>query len=164
MEIEGIDTLESWFFKNSHHLLSIKLFAYSVAQSCPTLCDPINCSPPGSSVHGIFQARILKWVVISFSRGFSWSRDQTCVSYISCISRWVIYYCASWEVPILPLILAKRSYGKICYILALLLWPQKTKKVDKLKFFIKCSAWASLSLILPRNQSGIKKVIFTSPM
>ena len=42
-----------------------------VAQSCPTLCDPIDCSPPGSSVHGILQARILEWVAISFSRGSS---------------------------------------------------------------------------------------------
>ena len=38
-------------------------------QSCPTLCDPMDCSPPGSSVHGILQARILEWVAISFSRG-----------------------------------------------------------------------------------------------
>ena len=42
-----------------------------VAQSCPTLCDPMDCSPPGSSVHGILQARILVWVAISFSRGSS---------------------------------------------------------------------------------------------
>ena len=40
-----------------------------VAQLCPTLCDPMDCSPPGSSVHGIFQARVLEWVAISFSRG-----------------------------------------------------------------------------------------------
>ena len=40
-----------------------------VVQSCPTLCDPMDCSPPGSSVHGISQARILEWVAISFSRG-----------------------------------------------------------------------------------------------
>ena len=40
-----------------------------VAQSCPTLCDPMDCSPPGSSIHGILQARILEWVAISFSRG-----------------------------------------------------------------------------------------------
>ena len=43
----------------------------SVAQSCPTLCDPRDCSPLGSSVHGILQARILEWVAISFSRGSS---------------------------------------------------------------------------------------------
>ena len=42
-----------------------------VAQSCPTLCDPMDCSPPGFSVHGISQARILEWVAISFSRGSS---------------------------------------------------------------------------------------------
>ena len=39
-----------------------------VAQSCPTLCDPMDCSLPGSSIHGIFQARVLEWVAISFSR------------------------------------------------------------------------------------------------
>ena len=46
-----------------------------VAQSCPTLCDPVDCSPPGSSVHGILQARILEWVAISFSRESSGPRD-----------------------------------------------------------------------------------------
>ena len=46
-------------------------------QLCPTLCDPMDCGPPGSSVHGIFQARILEWVAISFSRGSSHPRDRT---------------------------------------------------------------------------------------
>ena len=50
-----------------------------VAQPCPTLCDPMNCSPPGSSVHGIFQARILEWVAIFYSQ----ARDQTRVSCIA---------------------------------------------------------------------------------
>ena len=54
-----------------------------VSQSCPTLCDPMDCSPPGSSVHGIFQARILEWVAISFSRGSSRPRDWTWVSHIT---------------------------------------------------------------------------------
>ena len=53
-----------------------------VAQSCPTLCDPMDCSPAGSSVHGIFQAWILEWVAVSFSRGSSWPRDRTQVSRI----------------------------------------------------------------------------------
>ena len=44
------------------------IFASEVAQSCPTLCDPVDCSPPGSSIHGILQARIVEWVAISFSR------------------------------------------------------------------------------------------------
>ena len=53
-----------------------------VAQSCPTLCDPMDCSPPGSSVLGIFQARVLEWIAISFSRGSSRPRDRTRVSRI----------------------------------------------------------------------------------
>ena len=48
-----------------------------VAQWCPTLCDPLHCGPPGSSVHGILQARILEWVAISYSRGSLQPRDQT---------------------------------------------------------------------------------------
>ena len=53
-----------------------------VAQSCPTLCDPIDCSLPGSSVHGIFQAIVLEWISISFSRGSSQPTAQTRVSRI----------------------------------------------------------------------------------
>ena len=48
-----------------------------VAQLCSTLCDPTDCSLPGSSVHGILQARTAEWVVILFSRGSSQPRDQT---------------------------------------------------------------------------------------
>ena len=44
-------------------------------QSCPTLCNPVDCSPSGSSVHGVYQARILEWVTIFFSRGYSQNRD-----------------------------------------------------------------------------------------
>ena len=54
-----------------------------VAYFCPTLCDPKDCSPLGSTVHGILQARILEWVAIPFSRGSSQSRDQT---WVSCIA------------------------------------------------------------------------------
>ena len=57
----------------------------SVVQSCPILCDPLDCSLPGSSVHRIFQARILEWVAISSCRGSSWFRDRTLVSCVSCI-------------------------------------------------------------------------------
>ena len=57
-----------------------------IAQSCPTLGDPMDCSLRGSSIHGIFQARVLEWVAISFSRGSSRPRDRTWVSHIA--SRW----------------------------------------------------------------------------
>ena len=51
------------------------------------LCDPMDCSPSGSSVRGILQARVLEWVAVSFSRSSSRHRDQTHVSYVSCIGR-----------------------------------------------------------------------------
>ena len=56
------------------------LLCVLVAQSCPSLCGPVDCSPPGSSVHGISQARILEWAAIPFSRGSSQPRDRTWVS------------------------------------------------------------------------------------
>ena len=60
------------------------------AQSCPTLCEPpMDCSPAASTVHGIFQARILEWITISFSRGSSH------VSWVSCIGRWILYHWAT---------------------------------------------------------------------
>ena len=64
------------------------------AQSCPTVCDPMDCSPPGSSVHGILQARTLEWVAISFSRASSWPRVPI---HISCISRFI-----TTEPPVKP--------------------------------------------------------------
>ena len=54
-------------------------------QSWPTLCDPMDCSPAGSSVHGILQARILEWIAMSHSRVSSQPRDQSCISYMSCV-------------------------------------------------------------------------------
>ena len=56
---------------------------------CLALCDPTNRSPPGSSIHGILQARVLEWVAISFSRGSSQPRDQT---RISCVGRQILYH------------------------------------------------------------------------
>ena len=67
MTLEPPDSLQ-WKWKGSR-------------QTCPTLCDPKDCSPPGSSIHGILQARILEWVPISFSRGSSRPRDWTRVSH-----------------------------------------------------------------------------------
>ena len=56
------------------YIVSLSL-CREVAQSCSTLCDPMDCSPPGSSLHGILQARVLEWVAISFSRESSQPRD-----------------------------------------------------------------------------------------
>ena len=77
---------KSFFFCNPWKEVSES----EVAQSCPTLCDPMCCSLPGSSVHGIFQAIVLVWMAISFSSGSSQSRDGTQVSHIvdRCFTVW----------------------------------------------------------------------------
>ena len=64
--------------------------ACMLAQSCLTLCDPMDCSPSGSSVHGIFQAKILEWVATCSSRGSSPARNQIHVSCVSCIGRHIL--------------------------------------------------------------------------
>ena len=66
--------------------------AAALAQSCLTLLRPHKCSPPGSSVHGTLQARILAWVAISSSRGSSQARDRIRLSCVSCIGSWVLYH------------------------------------------------------------------------
>ena len=82
--------------------------SFVCAQSCPILCDPMDYSPPGSSgssgssAHGIFQARILEQVAISYSRGSSLPRDQTCISWVSCVGRWILYHCTTWEALLMP--------------------------------------------------------------
>ena len=60
---------------------------------------PVDSGPPGFSVHGILQARILEWVAIPSSRGSSQPRDQTHVSCISYIGMQILYHCATWEAP-----------------------------------------------------------------
>ena len=76
--------------------MCLSVCCYLVTKSYPKGCDPGDCSPPGSSAHGILQARILEWVAMSFSRGSSRPRDWTCVS---CIGRWILYCWATREVP-----------------------------------------------------------------
>ena len=76
---------------------SVCEYVCSVAQSCPTLCDPVDCSPPGSSVHGISQARILEWVAMPSSRGSSPPRDRTHLCCIPCIGRQILYHCTTWK-------------------------------------------------------------------
>ena len=57
-----------------------------ITQSCPTLWDPMDCNPSGSSAYGILQARILEWIAIPFSRGYSWPRDRTHISCSPCMA------------------------------------------------------------------------------
>ena len=75
--------LKSSLFLSFAILIMPFKFWSEIAQSCLTLCDPMDCSLPGSSIHGILQARILEWVAIAFSRRSSQPRDQTRVSCIA---------------------------------------------------------------------------------
>ena len=72
-----------WNMKNS----KLCVLRAKSLQLCPTLCDPMDCSPPGSSVHGISQARMLACVAISYSTGSSWTRDGT---HFFCVGRWIL--------------------------------------------------------------------------
>ena len=69
---------------------------YAQSLSCVWLCNPTDCSLPGTSVHGIFQARILEWVATFFSRGSSQFKDQTSVF---CIGMWILYHWATRGAP-----------------------------------------------------------------
>ena len=83
-------TLDSfyWYYLKFSFLLCLLFFSWSVVSDS---CNPMDCSPLGSSVHRIFQARILEWVVISFCRGSSQPRDQT---QVSCVGSQILYH---WE-------------------------------------------------------------------
>ena len=76
-------------------------YLFLLLQLCPTICDPMDCNPPGSSAHEIHQVRILEWVAMLSSRGFSQSRDQTHVS----------LYLLNWQADSLPLVPAGKHHG-----------------------------------------------------
>ena len=79
------DRTSRWRNEHGVPFLGVAVF---VIQACPTRCDPRACNPPGSSVHGIPQARTMEWVAVPFSRGSSRPRDQAGVS---CIGRRILY-------------------------------------------------------------------------
>ena len=81
-----------WYSSREYSNISIHWWLVFCALLCLALSDPTGCSLPGFSVHGIFQARILEWVAISFSKEESRPRDRTHVSCISCIDRWILHY------------------------------------------------------------------------
>ena len=78
--------------KKQHHISEIEKCKSVSCSVVMTLFDAMNCSLPGSSVHGILQAKKLEWVPIPFSRGSSQPRDSTHISYVSRIGRQVLYH------------------------------------------------------------------------
>ena len=83
---------QNWYIFLNGTCVCVCVCARARAQSHLTLCDPIDYSLPGFFVHGIFQARILEWVAISFSKGSSWYWDWTQVCCVSCIGRQILYH------------------------------------------------------------------------
>ena len=83
-----------------------RLLLLGCAQSSLILCDHMGCSLPGSSVHGIFQTRIVEHVAIFYSSGSPWPRTQTWVSHasVSFIGRQILYHCTTWEAPVFPIL------------------------------------------------------------
>ena len=82
----------------------------SVTKSCLTLFDPRDWSLPGSSIHGILQARILEWVAISFFWGSSQPRNET---HVSCVGRQILYHWAAWEVHISVFLSHKKEQNSV---------------------------------------------------
>ena len=99
-------------------------------QMYPTLWDPINCSPQGSSVCEILQARILEWAAMPSSRGSSWPRGQTCISYVSCIGRRPVSpqrHLGSRWCPVAGDYPKSRAWA-LCIAVSRLTWPWLTRK------------------------------------
>ena len=108
-----------------------------VTQSCPTLCNPMDCSLPYSSIHGVFQARVLEWVAISFSRGSSQPRDQTWVSRIvvRCFTIWatreVTLFQSRSKYKMIP-----RIKFKPYHVISGSTWQEPMNKINKMSAFL----------------------------
>ena len=108
------------------YIVYVYIYYCYCVQSCLILCDPMDCRLPGFSVHGIFQARVLEWVAISFSRGSSQPRDQTSISCIFCIGRQilfplchlVIYACIYFTICIYIKSLSSLKQTRMCVLIA----------------------------------------------
>ena len=122
-----------------------------VTQSCPTLCNPMDSSPPGSSVHGILQARILEWIItIPFSRGSSQPRDQT---QISCIGRQILYHLNHQGIYIY--ILVGKELEDICvYVRLWGIWTDHMLKTVCVLLFVIPWTVQSMEFSRPEYWSG----------
>ena len=108
------------------------------AQSCPTVCNPVDYSPSGSSVHRISRARTLEWDAISFSRGSSWPRDQTCISSASYIHRQILYHWHHLGSPVQCILTAYFMHNSL-YFLILYLYIVPSPSLSSLVITLVCS-------------------------
>ena len=115
------------------------------AQSRLTLCNPIDCSLPASSVPEISQTRILEWVAMSFSRGSSWPRDGT---HVSCIGRWILYRWATREA----------QFFSIAFIISI--WPPVSFIIC---FFLICLSPWKCTRHVSRDLGRFVYAVFSEP-
>ena len=140
---------------------------FLVAKSRLTLCDPTDCSPPSSSVHGILQARILERVAISSSRGSSWPRDWTWVSCISCTGKQILYHFVTREVHMTSSLVKSSSSIKSVFFLAIslllnLIW--RWNRALPGRYLIRNELyWMSPGLRLPLPAAGTSRLPRSSP-
>ena len=83
--------------RQNGQMKTLLFFQWCLFSKTVTLCNCMDYSPQGSSVHGIFRTRILQRFAISYSSGSSRPRDQTCISLVSCTARWILYHCTTRE-------------------------------------------------------------------
>ena len=135
-------------WENEKHSVKIGKLIYEyiivvalITKLCLTLWDSMDCNPPGSTVHGISQARILEWVAISFSRKSSQPRDPT---HISCIAGGTLYHCTTWEAPL--------DMGFVCYS-PCLCWSSPFGYFKGLVCFGSIDDWSALALMWMKSPS-----------
>ena len=119
-------------------------------QSCLTLCDLMECSLPGTPLHGILQARILKWIAMPSSRGSSQPKDQTRISYVSCIGRWVLYHQCHLGSPHTSLCFPKSIHLEIwqTWTKQLAVWVIKLKVLQKqFPYHLLHTRWSKYSIL-----------------
>ena len=126
----------------------------SITWLCLTLCDPMDCSLPGSSVHGIILARILEQVSISFSRGSFWPRDWSYISCVSCIGRRILYHWAISEAPSFIIRSVNCSFFQVVFSFRFWPWGRSQPPQDLLDWTWTC-CWRGLHLVGMREPSQV---------
>ena len=126
----------------------INVILYSLTQSCPTLCNPMDCSPPASSVHGISQARVLEWVAIAFSRKFHVTFCQIGIEFVLFFSHVLVLSEAQRmsKMHLMSPMIRNNTMESLHETLQWLLFYSKKKKNTKfLCWFVRITSWPPFS-------------------
>ena len=131
--------------------LNVCVYVYVCAQSCLTPCDPMDYNLPDSSALETFQARVLEWVAIFYSRGSSRPRDWTETSYVSCIGRWILYHWLDNEIIYIHIYIYVYIYTHIINKYVLISWG-----ILNLRVYLSKN-WFESGSIQSRRQKGAEE-------